>query len=458
MGLIRAAGTLIGGAWNTAGSVLTGTAGAAVQGMETVVGAAGAAGGGVLADQWLDYFYMDAMPATVLMRRAMRRVKEGTRNRGSDDIISNGSGIVVADGQCMIIVDQGRVMDVCAEPGLYTYDQSSSPSIFAGNLGDSIVGSFKEAMRRFSHAGEIAKVQRVYYFNTRELKENKFGTATAIPFRIVDEAIGLRLTTSVRCNGMYSFRITDPILFYQNVVGNVQGDYNRDQIEGQMKAEFLSALQPAFAQLSKMKLLPSDLPAHTMEISSALNEILSEKWSGLRGISVLSIALKSVSIPPEDEERLKNIEHEAVYTNANMAGAMLARSQGEAMRIAAGNEGTGAMMGLMGLGMAQQAGGTNAGQLFQMGQQQQMQQQQAAPVGDGWACACGASNSGNFCQGCGKPRPVAPSGWTCACGSANTGNFCQSCGKPKPAAGSWTCACGASNTGNFCQGCGKPKN
>ena len=437
MGLIRAAGNAIG----------------------NVVGAAGSAVGGTMADQWLDFFYMDGMPETVIMRKAQRRVDANSRNRGHSDIISNGSGIAVADGQCMMIVDQGQIMDVCAEPGTYTYDQSAVPSLFAGNLGEGIVGTFKEAMKRFAHGGEVARVTRVYYFNTKELKNNKFGTATAIPFRVVDQNIGLDVDVSVRCNGMYSFRLVNPMLFYQNVVGNIDGEYTRDRIEGQLKAEFLSALQPAFARLSGLGLRPSALPGHTTELSEALNEILSDKWAELRGFSVVSIAMNSVSLPPEDEEMIKNLQRQSVFRNANMAGATLVDAQADAMRLAAGNEGTGAMMGLMGLGMAQQAGGMNAGQMFQMGQQQQMQQpqmQQPAPAADGWACECGVSNSGNFCQGCGKPRPAAPNGWACACGESNTGNFCQACGKGRPAVG-WTCACGATNEGNFCQGCGKPR-
>ncbi|MCL2356841.1 MAG: SPFH domain-containing protein [Defluviitaleaceae bacterium] len=427
--------------------------------MNTVIGAAGAAAGGTLADQWLDFFYMDAMPETVIMRRAFRRVNEKSRNRGSDDVVSNGSRIAVADGQCMVIVDQGKVMDVCAEPGEYIYDQSSMPSIFAGNLGDSIVNTFKEMMKRFSFGGDIARVMRVYYFNTKELKNNKFGTATAIPFRVVDQNIGLDIDVSVRCNGMYSFRLTNPILFYTNVAANIEGDYTRDRIESQMKSEFLSALQPSFAKLSALGIRPSALPGETGRLSEALNEALSEKWGRLRGFSVVSIAINSVSLPPEDEEMIKQLQRQSVFRNANMAGAALVDAQADAMRLAAGNEGTGAMMGLMGMGMAQQTGGMNANQLFQMGQQQQMQQaqqMQAPPPAAGWTCDCGTSNAGNFCQNCAKPKPVAPAGWTCECGTSNAGNFCQNCAKPAPPT-AWTCECSTSNTGNFCTNCAKPR-
>ena len=430
--------------------------------------------GSTISDQWLDFFYQDAMPETVLVTKGMRRHDKNrkTANQGNDNIISNGSGIAVADGQCMMIIDQGQIMDVCAEPGLYTWNQSSEPSIFAGSLGDNIVRTFKTTARRFAHGGDTARVQRVYYFNVRELKNNKFGTATPIPFRVVDTNIGLDIDITLRCNGMYSFRMTNPLLFYQNVSGNVEREYTRDQIENQLRAEFLNALQPAFGRLSAMGLRYSAIPGHTMELSEALNQILSEQWGENRGLSVVSIAINSLSAPKEDEEMIRNLQRKAVMRDPGMAGAALVNAQAEAMQIAAGNEG-GAMMGFMGLGMAQQAGGMNANNLFAMNQQnqqqqaamqaQQVQQAQApapvAPPSDGWTCTCGASNTGRFCQGCGtaRPAPASADGWACACGVPNTGRFCQECGTPRPVSDSWNCNCGASNTGRFCQECGTPK-
>jgi membrane protease subunit (stomatin/prohibitin family) len=423
--------------------------------------------GSTLNDQWLEFFYQDAMPETVLVTKGMRRHDKNrkTANTGNDNIISNGSGIAVADGQCMMIVEQGRIMDVCAEPGQYTWNQSSEPSIFSGSLGDSIVNTFKTMGRRFAHGGDTAKDQRIYYFNIRELKNNKFGTATPIPFRVVDTNIGLDIDITLRCNGMYSFRMTDPLLFYTNVSGNVENQYTRDQIENQLRSEFLNALQPAFGRLSAMGLRYSAIPGHTMELSKALNEILSEQWSENRGLSVVSIAINSLSAPKEDEEMIRNLQRKAVMRDPGMAGAALVNAQAEAMQTAAGNP-NGAMMGFMGLGMAQQAGGINAGQMFAMNQQNHQNQQavqqaqQAAPASsDTWNCTCGAANTGNFCQGCGspKPAPVSSDSWNCACGATNTGNFCQGCGSPKPVSDNWTCACGTANMGRFCQGCGKAR-
>ncbi|MCL1844187.1 MAG: SPFH domain-containing protein [Defluviitaleaceae bacterium] len=426
--------------------------------------------GSTLSDQWLEFFYQDAMPETVLVTKGQRRHDSNrkTANKGNDNIISNGSGIAVADGQCMMIVEQGKIMDVCAEPGQYTWTQSSEPSIFSGPLGENIVNTFKTLGRRFAFGGDTAKDQRIYYFNIRELKNNKFGTATPIPFRVVDANIGLDIDITLRCNGMYSFKMTDPLLFYTNISGNVENQYTRDQIENQLRSEFLNALQPAFARLSAMGLRYSAIPGHTMELSDALNQILSEKWGELRGLSVVSIAINSLSAPKEDEEMIRNLQRKAVMRDPGMAGAALVNAQAEAMQTAAGNEG-GAMMGFMGLGMAQQAGGMNANDMFAMHQQNQqaaMAAQQAAaaatgtgvaPVAsDSWTCSCGAANAGRFCQECGTPKPI-PAGWACSCGAANTGRFCQECGKPRPAeSASWTC-CGAEQTGRFCQECGKQR-
>ncbi|MCL1863267.1 MAG: SPFH domain-containing protein [Defluviitaleaceae bacterium] len=415
--------------------------------------------GSTLSDQWLEFFYQDAMPETVLVTKGQRRTDNNRKsaNRGNDNIISNGSGIAVADGQCMMIVDQGRVMDVCAEPGQYTWTQSSEPSIFAGSLGDGIVNTFKTAARRFTFGGDTAKDQRIYYFNIRELKNNKFGTATPIPFRVVDTNIGLDIDITLRCNGMYSFRMTNPMMFYQNVCGNVEKEYTRDQIENQLRSEFLNALQPAFARLSAMGMRYSAIPGHTMELSDALNQILSEQWSENRGLSVVSIAINSLSAPKEDEEMIRNLQRKAVMRDPGMAGAALVNAQAEAMQTAAGNQG-GAMMGFMGLGMAQQAGGMDANQMFAMNQQNQAAKAATAVATTAtWTCSCGVGNTGNFCQGCGTAKPSAPEAWACSCGASNMGNFCQGCGSAKPVSNDWTCACGASNSGRFCQGCGKPR-
>ena len=395
-----------------------------------LIKAAFGAAGGVLADQWKEYYYCDSISEDVLMVKGQKRTgKRSSNTKGSDNVITNGSVIAVADGQAMIIVENGRIIEVCAEPGEFTYDTSAEPSIFSGSLGESIKASFKTFGRRFTFGGDVGRDQRVYYFNTKEIMGNKYGTPTPVPFRVVDHNIGLDMEAGLRCNGEYTYRITDPILFYKTLAGNVGGTYTRDMLDSQMKSQFLTCLQPAFAKISEMGIRYSSLPGHTLEISEAMDDVLTKKWSGDRGISIVSVSVNSVSLTPEDEAAIKELQKTAVFRNLNMAGAYTTMAQGEAMKSAAANP-IGAMMGFMGMGMAQAAGGVNAAQLYQMGQQQQAAQQ-AAPAANSWKCSCGQENTGKFCVECGAKKPEA--GWKCACGSVNKGKFCPECGARKPA-------------------------
>ena len=421
--------------------------------------------GGTLADQWKEFFYCEAMDKEVMVTKGQKRVSGRSSNtKGSDNIITSGSGIAVADGQCMIIVEQGKVVEVCAEPGEFTYDSSTEPSIFTGNLGDSIVETFKTVGKRFTYGGDTGKDQRVYYFNTKELIDNKFGTPNPVPFRVVDSKIGLDVDVSLRCSGVYSYKIADPMLFYTNVCGNVEHEYTRDQLDSQLKAEFISALQPALAKLSDMELRPNQIIAHNTDLENAMNEALSAKWGQLRGLKVVSIALGSVTLPDEDAEMIKQLQRTAVMRDPTMAGATLVGAQADAMKAAASNEG-GAMTGFMGMGMAMNAGGMNAQNLFAMGQQQQQNRQQTEQPRDHegmerWKCSCGAVVSGKFCPECGakKPVPVQAGAWKCSCGATATGKFCPECGAKKPAdEDGWTCSCGTVNKGKFCQNCGAKK-
>ena len=413
--------------------------------------------GGTLADQWKEYFYCEAMDKDTMVVKGRKRTGSRSSNtKGNDNIISNGSVIAVADGQCMMIVEQGQIVEVCAEPGEFTYDTSTEPSIFSGPLGDSILETFRTVGKRFTFGGDTGKDQRVYYFNTKELIDNKFGTPNPIPFRVVDSKIGLDVDVSIRCSGVYSYRIADPLLFYTKVCVNVSQDYTRDELDSQLKSEFISALQPAFARLSDMELRPNQIVAHNTDLENAMNEALSVKWGQLRGLQVVSIALGSVTLPPEDAEMIKQLQRTAVLQNPMMAGATLVGAQADAMKAAASNE-AGAMTGFMGMGMAMNAGGMNAQNLFAMGQQQQAQQ--PAPAANGWKCSCGAVATGKFCPECGskKPEPVQAGSWKCKCGATATGKFCPECGSPKPAEDGWTCSCGSVNKGKFCQNCGAKK-
>lgn len=414
---------------------------------------------GVLADQWKEYFYCEALDNNTLAVKGKKKTSARSSNHGNDNIISSGSLIAVADGQCMLIVEQGKIVDVCAEPGEYQYDASTEPSVFSGNLGESIMEVFKVVGKRFTFGGEAPKDQRIYYFNTKEIPGNKYGTPSPVPFRVVDQNVGLDIDISVRCFGEYSFRLSNPLLFYTNVCGNISNDYKVDQISGQMRTELLTALQPAFARISEKGVRYSALPAHTTELADALNQELSAKWSDVRGMEIVSVGVSSVKASEEDEAMIKELQRNAAFKNPNMAAAHLVGAQASAMQAAAANE-NGAAMGFVGMGMAQGAGGVNAQSLYQMGAQ-------TTPVtaSDSWVCPnCGKPATGKFCAECGTKKPETAAGWTCpSCGTVNKGKFCAECGAKKPAGvPQYRCdKCGwepkdPTKPPKFCPECGDP--
>ena len=407
----------------------------------------------MMADQWREYFYCDSLSNDVLVVKGQQRVTNGrnSNTKGVENIISNGSIVAVNEGQCMIIVDQGGIVEFCADTGEFVYDSSTEPSLFYGNLGESVKNTFSNIGKRFTFGGNAAKDQRIYFFNIKEIMNNLFGTASPIPFRVIDQNIGLDLDTSLRCNGEYSFHLVDPLLFYKNVCGNVTESYTRSELVAKMKAELLTALQPALAKISAKGVRPSEIPAHTEELTEALKDELSDLWTKLRGIEIVTININSAKIPDEDAKTI-------------------------AMKMAASNTSTGPMMAFAGMNMANMVGGINAGQLYQMDAQQNgmgMQQAQAAPVQGqapkmqapvlGWTCSCGAAdNRGKFCSECGAPKP-SDAGWTCSCGAVNQGKFCSECGAKKPdGAPIYKCdKCGwepedPAHPPKFCPECGDP--
>ena len=437
--------------------------------------------GGVLADQWKEYFYCDSMTPDVLMCKGQKRTSSQGRSSntsGEDNIISNGSVIAVNVGQCMMIVEQGKVVDLCAEPGEYTYDKSTEPSVFTGDLKESVIQVFQRMGKRFTFGGDTGKDQRVYYFNTKEIIGNKYGTPAEIPFKVIEENTGRSLLVRIRCFGEYSYKIVDPILFYSTIAGNAPDQYLRSQWDSQLKSELLTALQPAFGKISAQRIDYTELPMRSMELADALNDVLSSKWRDLRGIEIVSFGVNSVKANEEDEAKLQKVQMGAMMSNPEMRMGVLTDATADGIRNASANEsGMGPMGAFIGMGMANMAGGMAMGNAYgpggqyppQYGQQpygQPPQQpyppQQPAPAA-GWACSCGhTGNTGNFCSGCGKPKPApqpAAGGWDCACGAkGNTGKFCTNCGKPQPAAPEgWTCSCGSVNQGQFCPNCGSRK-
>ena len=422
-----------------------------------LIAAAAGALGGVLADQYKEYFYCDSLSSDVLVTKGKLNTGGRSTNKGSENIITNGSVIAVNEGQAMAIVEQGKIVEFSSEPGAFTWNNSTEPSIFAGNLEQSVMDTVTRFADRFTFGGATGADQRVYYFNMKEIVGNKYGTPTAIPFRVVDSRIGLDVDVSLRCSGVYSYKIDNPLLFYKNVCSNVESEYTRAEIDSQLKAEFISALQPAFAKLSDMEMRPNQIISHNAELEEAMNEALSAKWSELRGLRVVSVALGSVTLTDEDAQMIKDLQRNAVMRDPTMAAATLVGAQADTMKTAAANK-AGAMTGFMGMGMAQNAGGMNAQSLFAMGQQNQQNQQPTNA--NSWKCQCGATVTGKFCPECGtkKPEPKPANSWTCKCGATATGKFCPECGSPKPVeADGWTCSCGAVNKGKFCQNCGAKK-
>lgn len=447
-----------------------------------LIRAAISAVGGTMADQWKEFFICESLDADVLAVKGQKRIGSRSANKkGSDNLITSGSGIAVADGQCALIVEQGKIVEVCAEPGEYTYDASTEPTIFSGNLGSSLDQVFDVIGKRFTYGGDTGKDQRIYYINTKELIDNKFGTPNPVPFRVVDRNIGLDVDVAVRCSGVYSYRISNPLLFYANVCGNIEQEYRREELDHQLKTEFISALQPAFAKISDLEIRPNALPGHVTELCDAMNEALTGKWANTRGITVVSVAIGTIDLPKEDAEMIKQAQKTAILRDPMMAAATLTEAQAGAMKTAAGNS-AGAMTGFMGMGMAAQNGGMNAQNLYQMGaemaqhnagQNQQnvsSQPHMTAPGKSGekeaagkWTCACGAVNEKEwkFCQECGKERPQE--GWICSCGAENKGKFCTECGKPRPKGTPvYQCdKCGwkpedPKNPPKFCPECGDP--
>ena len=420
-----------------------------------LVRAAGAALSTMMGDQWREYFYCNSLDNDTLILKGEKRIGPKSSNtKGADNIISNGALIAVNDGQCMIIVEQGAIVEVCAEPGEFVFDSSTEPSIFYGDLGENLVNSFKTFVKRFAFGGDTAKDQRIYYFNTKEIIGNKYGTANPVPFRVLDKNIDLDIEIALRAHGEFTFRLMDPILFYKNLAGNVEKDYKKQEIESQLRSELLTKLQPAFARIAESGVRYYQITAHTDELGQILNELLSKSWGEHYGIEMTAFGISSVTAPEEDIEMIKQLQKNAVYRNATMAAANLTAAQADAMRAAASNESTGPMMAFAGMNMANQVGGFNAGNLYAMGAEQQNAAAAAnanTPAGNAESSAPAAAAS--------VAGVATASDWTCPkCGHEhNNGKFCSECGTAKME--DWTCPeCGhTGNKGKFCSECGHKK-
>ena len=431
-----------------------------------LIKAAMGAAGGVLADQWKEFFYCDSMSPDILMMKGQKQTSSRGRSSntsGEDNIISNGSKIAVNNGQCMMIVESGKVVDVCNEPGEYVYDMSTEPSIFTGDLEQGLRDMWGQMKERFTFGGDTGKDQRVYYFNMKELIGNKYGTPQEVPFKMKDPDTGQILLIRLRCFGEYSYRIVDPVLFYTNVASNVADRYERSQIDSQLKSELLNALQPAFAKLSAQRIDYVELPGRTFEIADALNEVLSKRWRELRGLEIVSFGINSIKANEEDEAKIQKVQMGKTLSDPSLAMGAMADATSDSLRMAAQYQ-----------QMAQQQELMERRQRLMDHQQLEAEMARvkaeaervvAAQAGS-WTCPqCGTANLGKFCLNCGtkKPEPKPADTWDCDCGqTGNTGKFCMNCGKAKPEGkapeAGWTCPkCGAVNQGKFCMECGTQK-
>ena len=397
-----------------------------------LIKAAMGAASGVMGDQWKEYFYCDALPAEVLAVKGQKRTNGRSANRhGSENVISDGSVIAVADGQCVLIVEQGKVVDLCAEPGEYTYSTGTQPSLLSGGL-KNIDSVFAELGKRFSFGGQAGSDQRIYYINTRELTGNKYGTPNPVPFRVVDQRAGIDIDIGIRCFGEYSYRVVNPILFYTNVCGNVENAYTRDALDGQLKTELMTALQPAFARISEQGIRYSALPGHTAELAEALNQELSAKWSRLRGIEIVSLGVSGVKASEEDEQMIKELQRSAAFMDPTRAAAHLVGAQASAMQAAASNTAAGPAMAFMGMNQAAAAGGVNARDLYQMGGQQPAAQPQAARPLAGPAAAATPATRASSVPNAASPGPKLRLSGCAAAVPRTAANSARSAADPGP--------------------------
>lgn len=372
-----------------------------------------------LADQWKEYIYCDSLDLNTLVKKGEVRVSGSSSNTNrSDNIITNGSKVAVNEGQFLIIVENGKIVDFTAEPGAYTYDTGTEPSLFDGGW-KGLKESFAKVGKRFTYGGQPETDQRVYFINTKEIMDNKFGIGD-VPFR--DSEFGF--TMKIKGYGAYSFRITDPIMFYTNVAANVTGTFTKEKIDTQLKTEVQHNLQPVLGKIALKGIAYDKIPLFTKEIAQELNKEITADWNELRGLSIVSVAFSSIIPDDESAKKIAQFQEARVYTNAQMMGARLGAAQATAMEGAATNE-AGAMAGFVGMGFAQQAGGASAAQFLNANNQG------AQPVTTSWTCGCGAVNSGKFCGECGAKKPEAG----CSCGHIHSKSgpdspkFCPECGE-----------------------------
>jgi membrane protease subunit (stomatin/prohibitin family) len=280
--------------------------------------------GSALGDQWLEYIYCDEMPEDVLLRKGAKRTRQGSSNtRGSDNIITQGSRIAVNEGQFLLVVDNGKVVDFTDETGVYTFDKSTEPSMLYGGFGKGLLDSFKKVGERFTFGGDTGHDQRVYFVNKKLITDNKFGTKSPIPFRDSE----WNITVNITCFGTYVYKVTDPLLFYANLAGNVDYEYRRDTIQEQFKSDLCASLLPALGQVATQHVSYDMLPGAVTQLTDAVKASLKTDWEDKVGINVDRIKIEGVSPTDEDAAKIKALQETRVYSNAQFAQGAKAQAQ-----------------------------------------------------------------------------------------------------------------------------------
>ena len=413
--------------------------------------------GSVTADQWREFFTCDSLSNEILVAKGVMQTKGRgwfRNNKASTDIITSGSVINVNEGQVALIVDNGKIVEFCAEPGAFRWDASTEPSLFCGDFFKGMIESFKRIGYRFTFGGDLGSQQRVYYVNVKEILDNRFGTTTPMPY---DDPY-YKTALYVRYFGQYSFRITDPVIFFSNIAGNVADTYTRSQLMDTCTNEFMTALDSSLAQCAVEGVKFSLLPTKQREIAAYMNQTLDEEWHQKRGMEIISVALVKVTPDDKSRERIEEFDSNVMHSDPNAMTGGLAYAQMKAMQNAASNE-NGAMNAFLGLGMATNfMGGANAqGNLMENAQKlaKEKQQQNDSQAAQKVCTGCGQKFDGRFCPACGMKYEEEAS-WICpSCGKTGTGNFCPECGTKKPTGYSCTCGYHSDSPFRFCPECGK---
>ncbi len=407
--------------------------------------------GGGFGDQWLEVIEaVDMTDSTLFLKGEKVRANDrrNTNKRGTEDVISNGSIIHVYPNQFMILVDGGKIVDFTAEEGYYKVDDSSSPSLFAGQFGKSLLETFE----RIKFSGVPSRAQKVFFINTQEIKGIKFGTKN--PVNYFDNFYNSELF--LRTHGTYSIKITDPLKFYREVVAKNAERVDITDINEQYLSEFLDALQSAINRMSVDNIRISHVTSHTRELSRYMANELDADWRELRGFEVVSVGIASLSYDDESKELINMRNKGAMLGDPSVREGYVQGSIARGME-AAGSNSAGSAAAFMGMGVGMNAGG---GFMAAASESNRAQMQNNADK-NAWTCKCGTKNNGKFCSNCGSPIPsAAPVGntWKCECGEESDGKFCPACGKPKPENTEWFCTnCGKKNSGKFCAECGMPK-